>query len=284
MSRFDSRYEPQYVERLRKFLGIPKENFLYASGLATGPKKTGRVPAYPRSAVAAIEAQANFKAARCEAGDTTLGERLVLARDYAFDFDANIARRLGVSRELVRRWRNGLGNPSETLLDGLADVLGVPTDWLRHGGEQYLPAHSHLGLRFGVEALHWRGLLRADIIAEAGDDIASSAIDALVARNSDLSDMARRAGGRWHFDEEWFFAPWEPMVEPGLQRRYWSDETEVIIEEELEANTSVYAAWRRISQRCESLGLAYPVEISLYKRKEKERQRRERWGVVVERR
>ena len=76
------------------------------------------------------------------------------------------------------------------------------------------------------------------------------------------------------------FAPWDPIPDHGLSRRYWSDEVETIIKEELSASPSVYGAWHALRDRCKAKGLTeYPKLISLHKRLDKEKERVARYGV-----
>ncbi|MDK9725447.1 MAG: hypothetical protein OEL88_11215 [Sterolibacteriaceae bacterium MAG5] len=288
MSKFDSHYQSKYVDRIRQFLTLPKKNFLRNSGLVVNPEepRVGKLPAYPVAAVTALERAANRKAARCEANDTILPERLALARDYALLQNADLARLLGVSRELVRQWHVGKTTPTNAMIDQLAACLQAPGDWLRFGGEGHLPANSHLGLRFGNESRHWRERLHGATVARLTDlpEAVSAAqinalIEGLVFVDREMSCMARRAGGRWYYDEGLVFAPWAPLPARGLVHRHWPDQTEAIIREELAAKPSVYGAWHAVRERCEAAGLAYPKMISLQKRVAVLRQRRELWGV-----
>lgn len=289
MSQFDRYTTTEYVESLRVFLHIKKQGFAAAAGLKDPEeKRKGRLSGYPAAAVKSLEDATNAKAARCEAPDSSLGERIRLARDYCGYSDAQVARELGVSRELVRRWGEGLHRP--TCMPQLADLLSVPDSWLAEGGEQHLPANSHLGVRVGEEAMAWRerlyGLTQA-VVAELPDDAdvvyAQAYIEQAVMTRPDLAQAARRAGGRWQSVEgALLFAPWVPIPEHGLSRRYWSDEVEYIIEEELATKPSVYGAWHALKKRCEEKGLTaaeYPKLISLHKRVEKERERVQRYGV-----
>lgn len=288
MSKFDSHYQSVYVDRIRQFLKLPKQNFLRNSGLVVNPEepRVGKLPAYPTSAVAALEYAANHKSARSEADNTTLPERLALARDYVFLRNSDLARTLGVSRELVRQWHVGRTTPTDATMDKLATCLQVPGDWLRYGGECHLPADSHLGLRFGDDSRHWRERLYGATSARLTDlpetvsaTQISEFVEVQVVTDQEMSSMARRAGGRWYYDGGLVFAPWTPLPARGLFHRHWSNETESIIREELAAKPSVYAAWHAVQRRCEAAGLAYPKMISLQKRVAVSRQRRERWGV-----
>lgn len=289
MSQFDRYTTTEYVEGLRVFLNMKKQGFLQEAGLVRrkpGEHK-GRLPGYPAEAVVALEDAVNAKAARCEATDTTLGERLRLARDYLGLGDAQIARQLGVSRELVRRWGENIHYPTPERLVQLAEALNVPEAWLVNGGGHNLSANSHIGVRVGEEAKTWREhlySLELQVIAEIPDDAdvayAQAYIEDAVFSRPDLVQAARCAGGRWQsVGAALLFAPWVPIPEHGLSRRYWSDEVEAMIQEEMATKPSVYGAWHALKKRCEALGLEYPKLISLHKRVEKERERAERYGV-----
>ncbi|KVP39500.1 helix-turn-helix domain-containing protein [Burkholderia ubonensis] len=290
MSQFDRYTVTEYVEAMRAFLDISKRNFLRDYGFvkdADEPRK-GRLPKYDEEPIKALEALVNQKAARCEAPDTTVGERYKLARDYMGLNDAQVSRELGVSRELVRRWGSDIHRP--TNMEAVAALLNVPQAWLEEGGEQNLPANSHLGVRVGDEALLWReqlyGLTQI-VVTEfpdgADESYGQAFIEWAVFNRFDLAQAARRAGGRWQIvSNTLLFSPWVPIPEHGLSKRFWSDEVEAIIQEELANKPSVYGAWEAVRQRCEAMGLgedAYPKRISLHKRVEKDRLRAEKFGV-----
>lgn len=290
MSQFDCYTVTEYVEAMRAFLDISKRNFLRDHGFVddTDEPRKGRLPKYKDEPVKAIEALVNQKAARGEAPDTTVGERYRLARDYMGFNDAQVARDLGVSRELVRRWGSDIHRP--TAMDALAQLLNVPPAWLEEGGEQNLPADSHIGVRVGDEARLWReqlyGLTQmviSEIPDGADESYAQAFIEWAVYNKFELARAARRAGGRWQIvSNTLLFSPWVPIPEHGLSKRYWSDEVEAIIQEELAAKPSVYGAWEALKTRCEAMGLGpadYPKRISLHKRVEKERLRAEQFGV-----
>ncbi len=311
MSQFDRYTSAEYVEGLRAFLRISRQNFMRDAGFTAHlpEDRKGRIPKYPEAALRALEDQVNAKAARAEADDTTFGERYALARDYAGLNDAQVGAQIGVSREIARRWAAGTNQTQRTA--ELSQLLGVPQDWLEHGGEQYLPANSHLGVRVGGvykdergnttfvgEAAKYREQLYAltqSILAEVPDDANESYTQAYiewaVCNKFELAQVARRAGGRWQVvANTLLFAPWVPIHEHGLQRRAWSDEVEAIVQEELAANPSVFAAWKKIDERCQAMGLKvadrkenvvgeYPTRIALHKRVEKERLRAEQFGV-----
>jgi DNA-binding transcriptional regulator YiaG len=293
MSQFDRYTVTEEVEAYRAFLDISKRGFLRDYGFVedADEQRKGRLPKYPEAPVKALQEMVNQKSARCEAPDTTVGERYKLARDYMGLNDAQVSRELGVSRELVRKWGLDVHRPSN--MEALATLLNVPQPWLEEGGEQNLPANSHLGVRVGEEALKWReelyGLTEV-VISELPDGAdqayAQAAIEWAVFQNFELARAARRAGGRWQIviqnqQSTLLFSPWVPIPEHGLSKRFWSDEVEAIIQEEL-ADKTVYGAWEAMRQRCEAMGLGpdqYPKRISLHKRAEKDRIRAERFGV-----
>jgi transcriptional regulator with XRE-family HTH domain len=291
MSQFDRYTVNAYVDALRAFVGANKRNFLREAGFVENPEQSrrGRLPKYDDEPVRALEAQVNAKAARCEATDTTIGERFRLARDYLGLSDAEVARRMGVSRELVRQW--GLDMRTPTAPGPLSELLGVPYEWLTEGGEEYLPADSYLGVRVGEEAEFYRSQLLGltqTVVAEAPEspDLAflQAHIEWSVFKVPALAVAARRAGGRWQYSkeaEQVLFAPWVPIPEHDSGRQLWSDQVEAIIEEELERQPSVYGAHKALVERCVALGLRedeFPKRISLHKRVEKERARIQKFG------
>jgi DNA-binding transcriptional regulator YiaG len=290
MSQFDRYTVTEEVEAYRAFLDISKRGFLRDNGFVEdveGQRK-GRLPKYPEEAVKALQVKVNEKSARCEAPDTTVGERYRLARDYMGLNDAQVSRELGVSRELVRKWGLNVHRPSN--MEALATLLNVPQAWLEEGGEHNLPANSHLGVRVGEEALYWReqlyGLTQvfvSELPDGADESYAQAAIEWEVFATFELAQAARRAGGRWQIvSNTLLFSPWVPIPEHGLSKRFWTDDVEAIIQEELATKPSVYGAWEAMRQRCEAMGLGpddYPKRISLHKRAEKDRIRAERFGV-----
>jgi len=290
MSQFDRYTITEYVEAMRAFLDLSKRNFLRDYGFvkdADEPRK-GRLPKYDEAPIKALEALVNQKAARAESTETTVGERFRLARDYMGFNDARVSRELGVSRELVRRWGEDIHRP--TKMAEIAELLHVPQAWLEEGGEQNLPANSHIGVRVGEEAMLWReqlyGLTQAFVLElpdGADEDFARASLEYEVFNRFEFAQAARRAGGRWQvMNNVLLFSPWVPIPEHGLSKRYWTDEVEAIIQEELANKPSVYGAWEAVRQRCEAMGLGeddYPKRISLHKRVEKDRLRAEKFGV-----
>jgi hypothetical protein len=291
MSQFDRYTSTEYVEGLRVFLGLRKEGFLKSHGFLDEnavPKK-GRLPRHKDEPVDALGQLVNAKAARAEAPNgSSLGERIRIAKDYLSMTDMALSRKMGVSRELVRRWGENLNRPGD--LHGLAVELDVPVAWLVHGGESALPANSHIGVRVGSETTVWREqlysmtLAQLDDIPEAADvEFIQAHLEWAVFNHAEMATIARRSGGRWQADGKTLvFVPWVPIEPHRLSRRYWSDAVESIIEAELVEKASIYSAWHALRQRCEAMGLSpdeYPTKISLYKRVEKEKQRMESFGV-----
>lgn len=288
MSMFDAYALSRYVENLARFLRLKRagrNRKLFESVQQFPANGRGRLPNLPPEAVIDLEERVNAKAVRADAPDTTLGERISLARDYVGLSDASIARQMGVSRELVRRWRTNTHRPRD--IGRLAAYLQVPAGWLEMGGGHYLPADSHIGVLVGERARCERDRLYGmtmSLVGELSDDATESEVRAFIERavmtRPDLAEAARRAGGRWQAASGGLvFVPWVHVGERGLSRRYWSDEVEAMIQEELTAKPTVYAAWHALKARCDQKGIAYPRMISLQKRVATQRQRAERYGA-----
>jgi hypothetical protein len=166
-------------------------------------------------------------------------------------------------------------------------MLDVPLLWLEYGEISSLPANSHLGVRVGKEGLMYREMIREmtkEFLLENSDMIpwqhVQTIIEFKVMTETDFASAARRAGGRWQVvGDNLYFAPWIPLPDRGLTRRYWSDEVEAMIEEELTLKPSVYAAWHSLKLRCEEKNLAYPKMISLHKRIESRKKREAKFGI-----
>jgi transcriptional regulator with XRE-family HTH domain len=284
MSIFDYYQQGQTREKYRSFLALPKGRYKHQLGFNQEGSKGKR---YPEEAMRQLEALVNEKAARAESTDTTPGERYRIARDYQGLSDAQVAREMGVSRELARRWGADLNRIVD--LPKLATLLDAPEAWLQYGGEASLPADSHIGVRVGDEARGCRETLYgmtsamlADLPEDATEDDLRVYIEQAIFSKPWLAKAARQAGGRWQgAGGMLMFAPWVPLEDHGLTRRSWSDEVEDIINEELSTKHSTYAAWHALKARCEPKGLEYPKLISLHKRVEKERERAERYGVDI---
>lgn len=289
MSQFDAYTDTQYVQGLRRFLRLQKTDFLRNSGLTDIPAagRKGRLPRYRSAAIQSLEGGANLKARRAETA-SDFAERYAIARDYKYLSNAEVARLLGVSRELTRLWSQGKCRPKD--LSVLADALDVPLVWLELGGGSSLPADSHIGVRVGLDAMHFRERLfelTSALMAEIPDDADENQVRAFIEKSVRsthlMANTARRAGGRWQLaDGKFVFAPWVPIQEHGLTRRYWSDDVEAMIEEELASNSSVYGAWHQLKERCEAMGLSkgeYPRLVTLHKRIANSRERAKRFGV-----
>lgn len=290
MSQFDKYTASEYIEGLRLFLGMKKQGFHQAIGLSRRPeqKKAGRLPGYPTNAIETLEQAVNTKAARAEDIESSPGERYRIARDYKGFTDARVAQELGVSRELVRRWGEDISRISRS--SELATLLEVPLQWLEYGGEDNLPPDSHIGVRVGREALDYREKLYQatlpvlqSIKGTPSDYGIQALIENTVMTDKAIGTLARRAGGRWQYlGMALLFAPWVPIREHGLSRRYWTDEVEAMIQEELASKPSVYKAWHSLEARCKAMGMTpdqYPKLISLHKRIENERNRAIKYGV-----
>ena len=293
MSQFDKYTTTEYVEALRRFLAVPKHNFLRDAGFVdeqAEPRK-GRLPRYKEEPILALEELVNMKGERCEAPDSTIGERYRIARDYKGLSDTKVASALSFSREWVRQWGADIHPPSAA--DKLAELLDVPQKWLEDGGEDNLPANSHLGVRVGEESRFWREQLYnmtlsvLGEIPEGTDDVEyiQAYVEWTVHHRPRMAQAARRAGGRGHLMagvSDPLFVPWVPIPPHETGRRRWSNEVEAIIAEELVRQPSVYAAWAALKKRGDALQIPadqYPKRISLHKRVEKEKERIEKFGV-----
>jgi DNA-binding transcriptional regulator YiaG len=287
MSQFDSHSQSQYLENLRAFMHMKKQDFAETAKLRPEQLgRKGRLPTYPTASVEELENAANNKALFAESFETTVGERMRIARDYQKLSDAALAREMDVSRELIRRWGIGLNRPSN--FSRLALVLNVPMEWLKFGRAINLPANSHIGVRVGAEAKKYREVLfgmTSAFISTIAENLSEENIQTFI-ENEVMScpafaETARRAGGRWQFiSGQLKFAAWVPLAERGLTRRLWSDEVEVMIEEELSTKHSIYAAWRSLKTRCEIKSLSYPKMINLIKRHDRKRKWLEKFGIV----
>lgn len=288
MSMFESRSSARYVGAMLRFLRLSRTHFAVSDGGFDRRGDGGRRPRPNAATVKAIEDAVNGKAERSEEA-ASFGERYRIARDYLQLSDSDVGRHMGVSRELVRRWGINLHVPRGERVEKLAGLLKVPKAWLLSGVERDLPADSHIGVRVGEEALAWRETLYSlthrvleKMPDEADEHDFVAAINRALATNAALRNAARRAGGRWQVIEgRLVFAPWIPLELEQPKRRYWPDETEAIIEEELTEKPTTYAAWRAIRARCEAAGLPYPQRIALHKRLQKVREHVERYGVVI---
>lgn len=293
MSQFDSYSKADYVDRLRVFLGEPEKGF-HARYQLTPPNyvsRKGRLPTYREESVAALEELVNLAAERCEGATVSIAERLSCIRAYAEvtgTYLETLNKALGApAASKVSSWIAGMGTPTEQEIESLAPHFHVTAEWLKTGNETTLPADSPVGVRVGSEALLYREQLYArtiqltlEIPEEAAESYAQAYIEWAVKNKPDFKTIARRAGGRWQLVQgNLLFAPWTPIEDHGLTRRFWSDEVENIIGEELLTNPSIYSAWSAIKARCTEKGLAFPSKIALYKRLDRERERIEKYGL-----
>lgn len=302
---FDRYTSPDYVEAMRAFLALPKRTFLEDYGFVAAveqqkaekraekglpPKddskpRQGRLGSYPPEPIARIERMVNEKAALVESPDTTFGTRLQLAKDYMGLTDAELARAMGRSRELVRRWCDNKNRPRD--IPSLAAYLQVPVRWLEEGGESHIPANSFLGVRVGDEMRQYREELFSktqELLLEIPSDeegYMQAYVEWAIHARSELSVLARRCGGRWQVSNGvLLFAPWLPIPPHGLSKKLWSDEVEELISEAFATSSSVFGAYNKLVAECEARGITeFPKRISLHKRVDKERERAERFGV-----
>lgn len=289
MSMFESRSQAQYAAAMMKFLKVTRGALALTDDGQGEGKRRGRRPRLEPDAIKALEDAVNVKAERSESMGITFGERYRIARDYLGLKDSEVGRHMRVSRELARRWGENLHPPRGERLEKLAELLRVPKSWLLSGCQEDLAAESHIGVRVGEEALRWREVLYSlthrvleEVSGDAVDADYVGAINRALVAQTEVRDAARRAGGRWQVIEgRLFFAPWVPLELEPMKRRYWPEETEAIIEEELSRHRTTYAAWRSVKARCEAVGLLYPQRIALHKRMQKAREHVERYGVVL---
>lgn len=64
---------------------------------------------------------------------STMGERIRMARKAAGLNQAALAARLGVTQPAVANWESGVHDPRRVMLAKLSDALGAPLDWLAEG-------------------------------------------------------------------------------------------------------------------------------------------------------
>lgn len=288
MSMFYSRSEAAYARKMGKFLGMSRAEFARYKG-SLQSVRAGRPRRPTKETIARLEELVNDKAARAESADTSLSERIQFASDYRNLNASQLARMIGVSREATRRWYSGIEKPSEKRIRQLADALQVPASWLERGNELDLPPDSPIGVRVGGEALWYREQLYVitleNLDTASALEVTEKANEALLQIVYELPEAtfaARRSGGRWCWVENKLaFAPWVPLPPEPLKRRDWPDETEHIIEEELKRNATIYRAWERVRQRCETRGIPYPQRITLHKRLHKLRKHTEHFGIAL---
>ena len=161
--------------------------------------------------------------------------------------------------------------------------------WLEAGSEAGLTANSCLGVRVGKASFALREQLYsmtlehlAEIPETADLPYIQAYLEWAVFNHKNMASVARQAGGRWNVQgQALVFAPWQPIEEHGLTRRFWTDEVEEIIQEEMARQHSTYAAWASIKARCTALGMteaSFPRKISLYKRIDLDKARRKIYG------
>ena len=292
MSVFNAYTKGKYIEALRQFLRFPEMNFLRNMRLVETKDGKGK-RAYLKEGIEQLEVLVNQKAARVESVDTTLGERITLARDYLLMTDTEIGRAFGLTREMVRRWRNGLNVPTD--IERLANLLKVPIEWLKSGNPAALPSDSHLGVRVGSEKTRYCAELLELTHKQIGlvqtgesvdDDFIRGFIEMTVFNSPEMSNAARRAGGRWQWSGgELKFAAWKPLPSVRKRKSPWSDEVEDIINDELsKPGQSVSQSYRNMTERWTAMGLSeqeYPTKIALHKRLEKQRAHESIHGVDI---
>ena len=119
---------------------------------------------------------------------------------------------------------------------------------------------------------------------------AQALIEWTVFNTPEIAQIARKAGGRWQIcspkyinEGKFVFAPWVPLPESDLKRRFWSDEVEAVIDEELRIgkNHSVYEAYQNMEKKFMGTQTSFPQRISLYKRIEKANYNIIRFGVNI---
>ena len=298
MSQFDHPLDTEYVDNMRQFLKEAKYQFLLKFGFTTIDRdKRGRLPKYSLDAVQRVEKAFNEKAKIAEQSQS-IGQRIGLALSYFQENKEDSARRLGVTTEALRRWLEELSKPAQADKEKMAQALNVPQAWLETGDASCLPANSALGVRVGQEALDCRQILRSmtmniinDLYKEKVDySYAQALIEWTVFNTPEIAQIARKAGGRWQIctpkyinEGKFVFAPWVPLPESDLKRRFWSDEVEAVIDEELRIgkNHSVYEAYQNMEKKFMGTQTSFPQRISLYKRIEKANYNIIRFGVNI---
>jgi transcriptional regulator with XRE-family HTH domain len=285
---FENDSKDSYLKAMVRFLRTSRAHFDREGGSSGDSQARRTRRAVTAELLRSVEADVNQKSSRVESLDTTFGERYRLARDYVSLIDAEVARRLDVSREIVRQWSNDLARPRVTRLAGLAMLLEVPVSWLESGSLSQLAANSRLGVRVGADRTVWKETLYAltvrylgDCCDEVSEEKCNEFIGVAIDSMEEMKNVARKAGGRWLMAAgRLVFCAWRPLKYKGPKRRLWPAETELIIEAELSRNGSTYAAWQVIRERCTEAGLPYPKRVTLHKRVQRKRAHEERFGVV----
>ena len=291
MSKFYKNTGSAYADVMRQFLGLPPKEVSEKSGIHCKCCNCDNSQYSDYEDQLNLENLVNEKASRVEACDSTLGERLGLARDYSFMSNSDIASALDLSSQMVSDWVSNQKAPGN--LSSLAKVLNVTLAWLQSGNYEGLSADSHLGVRVGHQASSFKEdlfsatqqmLSELDLDDWADEQVVQAFIERMVFEKPVMAQLARKAGGRWQLLEgELFFIPWIPVEAQELYQRQWSDEVEDIVEEQLSIpGQSIYMAWEMVSQRCTELGLSedeFPRRIALFQRTEMMRKRVEKFGV-----
>lgn len=285
---FDKDSKESYLKAMLRFLRTSRAHFDLEGGGSGGGKARRARRVVTSELLRLVEVEVNKKSSRVESLETTFGERYRLARDYVGLADAEVARRLDVSREIVRRWSNELARPRVTRLAELALLLEVPVSWLEAGALSQLAASSRLGVRVGADRTVWKETLYAltvrylgDCCDEVSEEKCNEFVEVAIDSMEEMKNAARKAGGRWLMAAgRLVFYAWRPPKSEGRKRSLWPDQTELIIETELGRSRSTYAAWQAIRERCTEAGLPYPKRVTLHKRVQRKRAREERFGVV----
>lgn len=72
----------------------------------------------------------------------TIGQRIKSARKQAKFTQGDVAKRLGIGRVAVTNWETGATEPARERIADLAEMLGVPVDWLLTGRGADVPIPS----------------------------------------------------------------------------------------------------------------------------------------------
>ena len=72
-----------------------------------------------------------------ELGESTLGGRILVAREARNLSPAQLATRIGVLTKTIKNWENDNSKPRTNKLQMLAGVLNVPPMWLLAGGDAF---------------------------------------------------------------------------------------------------------------------------------------------------
>lgn len=167
-----------------------------------------------------LEANANVKSTSAENVHSSVGQRIMLARDYLGLTSNAIAAEIGVEPASVEAWFKRGTSPSK--LEALASLLRVPVSWLSKGSLEDLPADSHVGVCCGPSLRHWLeylfGMTQAamsELIDSVPTEELGSVLEQQVRSNPHLAAAARRCGGRWKIcGSALRFVPWadSPMA------------------------------------------------------------------------